>query len=514
MASGELNLTLESTDVEASDSNNDHGSELLISVTQSTPEIERKHLLAPVNQLQVPSQRHRSNSLREESPEEQQKFFSMITHGQRGRIEDQRCVLDPNRDPELLLKLLTQSARMDDQRVSLSSLPVLLNEDSNCNIDSSHFFHLVSTIQGSRMDDQRCFLPQLQGPEAQLCPKNERLVPALGLTRSASFSTNSDINRPSNKEKQRCMLNLNPQGLSPQLGLSVAPQDAENLFSLLANFQGKRLDDQRMFLPSLPGIENGGTTSTLTPADMDARYLCYLVSRLQGSRIDDQRCSAPQITKNLSTPLTDRKNLRTGGSDEHPQGSALFNMHQHGQDLSTPEQEHFYEMIRHAQSARMEEQRCHLQPCQSTGATPVHNGGPLKNELMGSKAIAFVNSEYCSQTKPQDDQHSPLPEMSGQSEVKENARNPMACFPVSPPYIIVNEGTPATSRKSYSRSSSQPQIADTDSSSNLALPKSASFTLDTESGTSQTSQAQMTLKVTLSVTPQPVSTTTEYECWI
>ncbi|MEQ2289006.1 hypothetical protein AMECASPLE_028768 [Ameca splendens] len=135
--------------MEASDSNNDHGSETLVCVAQSMPDIERRQLLAPENQLQVPSQRHRSSSLREESPEEQLKFFSMITHGQRGRIEDQRCNLDPSRDPDLLLKLLTQSGRLDDQRVSFSSLPVLKNKDGDSYGDSSYFFNLVSKVQVS-----------------------------------------------------------------------------------------------------------------------------------------------------------------------------------------------------------------------------------------------------------------------------------------------------------------------------------------------------------------------------
>lgn len=50
----------------------------------------------------------------------------------------------------------------------------------------------------------------------------------------------------------------------------------------------------------------------------------------------------------------------------------------------------------------------------------------------------------------------------------------------SPPHITVAESAPTTSRKDCSRPTSQPQMAYAESGSPRALPKSASFTPETE----------------------------------
>lgn len=54
--------------------------------------------------------------------------------------------------------------------------------------------------------------------------------------------------------------------------------DIEKFFSLIANSQAQRLDDQRVSLASLPGITNENATFT---AAGDSSYLCYMVSKVQ-----------------------------------------------------------------------------------------------------------------------------------------------------------------------------------------------------------------------------------------
>lgn len=104
-----------------------HGSAPHISVTESTPERNRRLLSVPANHLQVPTQQQHSSSIevpmcswhikyltsllpwwwvwsmsafliqQEGSLEQQETFMNLINHGQRGRMDDQRCSLDPSR---------------------------------------------------------------------------------------------------------------------------------------------------------------------------------------------------------------------------------------------------------------------------------------------------------------------------------------------------------------------------------------------------------------------------------
>ena len=67
--------------------------------------------------------------------------------------------------------------------------------------------------------------------------------------------------------------------------------ESEKFFSLLANSAGHRLDDQRVALRTLPGIQNGGTTSATGGKD----DLCYMVTKVQVSPI----CNSVNLTQRL-----------------------------------------------------------------------------------------------------------------------------------------------------------------------------------------------------------------------
>ncbi|XP_035035710.1 uncharacterized protein LOC118122894 isoform X2 [Hippoglossus stenolepis] len=525
-----------------------------ISVTESTPDGNRK-LPSPVNQLDVPPQRDRSNTIKSESPDDQAKFMNMISHGQRGRMDDQRCCLDPSKsapctpkntdrklassgntgpDSDMFFNLLanTQSHRLDDQRVSLQPLPGLQKEKTTSPAagDSSYLCYMVSKVQGSRMEDQRCSLPQIVKPEKKSSPNKDMSSSGSGPPRSASFSPGSDVERPKSKDKasqkqdltgteqddlfnlmshfqrgkmdeQRCVLNASPRATpkhKPSQSTVPTGPDSEKFFSLLANSQGRRLDDQRVSLLSLPGIQNGGSTSTSSAAERDASHLCYMVSKHQGSRMDEQRCSAPQILHNPGTQATqhkDRPNSDT--SDKTLQRSTSLSRAKPAQDqqqAGPAEQDKFLNMISHAQGGRMDEQRCSLQPSRSTPATPTHNGSSLNNGPTGAEADAFFKILTSSQGRRLDDQRVALPRLPGISGNSERKESTKAC----PPLITVAESTPTTPRKSCSRPTTQPQMVNAAS----GLPRSASFTPETEYQKNLNSPAQVTVRVSMSFTPQ------------
>ncbi|KAK5913907.1 hypothetical protein CgunFtcFv8_008391 [Champsocephalus gunnari] len=541
----ELGMSLPGFNLQALINNNHHGSAPQISLTESTPNLNRKILFTPDNQLQVNCQRERSASIKEQTPDEQQKFINMISGAQRGRMDDQSCSFDPSKsapctpkhrvqqpaasaDPEMLLSLLvnTQSRQLDDQPVFLPSLPGLQNKEapSTAGGDSSYLCFMVSKVQGSRMDEQRCSLPKILPTETRCSTNKNTLGTGSGPTRSASFSPGSEIEQQKNKaltpceqnylcslmgnsqrgrmDEQRCVLNATPKSTPDRnASQSTVPKDPnlENLFSLLSNSQGRRLDDQRASLPSL-GIQNGGTISTSTASERDASHLCYMVSKAQGSRMDGQRCSAPFL--NIGTPSTQKIN--------NPKRSLSFSRFEHQKEASPSEQKQFLKMMSHAQGGRMEEQRCSLEPSRSTHATPTHNGRALNRLPSGAKAGDFFEVITSSQSYRLDDQRVALPPLSEKSQNsgrKDNGSNPKD-GPTSPRIIVAE--SPTTSRKGFSKPTHQ--MAHAEYESPECLPKSASFTQETAYQKKLHSPGQVTVSVSMSFTPELVHNNMDQPC--
>uniref|UniRef100_A0A8C5BZU9 Purkinje cell protein 2 n=1 Tax=Gadus morhua TaxID=8049 RepID=A0A8C5BZU9_GADMO len=85
---------------------------------------------------------------------DQDKFLRMMSHASHGRMEEQRCVLNPSKRPdsERFFSLLsnTQGRRLDDQRVTLPSLPGIRNGGTTSSAEatgSSQMLYMVSKVQ-------------------------------------------------------------------------------------------------------------------------------------------------------------------------------------------------------------------------------------------------------------------------------------------------------------------------------------------------------------------------------
>ncbi|XP_030640531.1 G-protein-signaling modulator 1b [Chanos chanos] len=147
---------------------------------------------------------------------------------------------------------------VDTDDITVQVPPPKLGRDPS---DEDCFFDLLSKIQSSRMDDQRCHLDE----------------PANGENgRSAEESPLNDMLDPS---------------------LMASPQ-TEELFDLIASSQSRRLDDQRVSVSNLPGLRIthnnlGHLCGDTDPQEPSDDFFNMLI-KCQSSRIDDQRCSPPE----------------------------------------------------------------------------------------------------------------------------------------------------------------------------------------------------------------------------
>ncbi|CAL1588130.1 unnamed protein product [Knipowitschia caucasica] len=249
-------------------------------------------------------------------------------------------------------------------------LPVINYQDPHLNNDGSapqisvtalsqdedKLVDMIQQGQRGRMEDQRC----------QFTP-----------SKSAPTTPRTDQRKP-----------------LPNLGM-----ETESFLSVLASSQSRRLDDQRVFLPSLPGLANKKEESN-SNSNPESNYLCYMVSKVQGSRMDDQRCSLPQITT-----------LSPNGSDRARSASCtnadIYSPGKSPQDTNPAEEDGFYKMISQAQHRRMDDQRCELKP------TPKPSRKQSMPEPLPNNSDGFFNQLAASQSRRLDDQRVSLPSLPG-----------------------------------------------------------------------------------------------------
>lgn len=149
---------------------------------------------------------------------------------------------------------------------------VILIQQGESVDQQERFMDLISNGQRGRMDDQRCSLDPSRS--APCTPSNSRKVDA-------------------NSAGEICLCSFLSLGFSFWFHeilnllfyfsrLLIYFQDSDKFFSLLANTQSRRLDDQRVSLPSLPGLQKEQEKST---SGTDSSYLCYMVSKVQVSSV-------------------------------------------------------------------------------------------------------------------------------------------------------------------------------------------------------------------------------------
>lgn len=145
------------------------------------------------------------------------------------------------------------------------------------------------------------------------------------------------------------------------LGESATTPD--DLLDLIAGMQSKRMDEQRVELPHLPGLQKPRGLQRLSDAAAvaapDDTFLEMLM-RCQGSRLEDQRSALPVDEPDL---------------DDETQSSEPSRPTNRG---PTVPDEDFFSLIMRLQSGRMEDQRASVpslprlnsNPGTSTGALP------------------------------------------------------------------------------------------------------------------------------------------------
>ncbi|XP_023246384.1 G-protein-signaling modulator 2 [Copidosoma floridanum] len=178
------------------------------------------------------------------------------------------------------------------------------------------FFELLSRFQSPRMDDQRCDLRSGTNPKS----KN----------------------------------NNNNNGSRDLLKQSKKDKDEEELMQLIMGMQSKRMDEQRVPLPDLPGLtsrrqkttDNAESDNTELQKQqiVDEDSFLEMLARCQSSRLEDQRSPLPATCPNVLKDVDEQESQKNDNDDVGSAGATV------------PEED-LFALIQRLQSGRMEEQR-------------------------------------------------------------------------------------------------------------------------------------------------------------
>ncbi|XP_071444634.1 G-protein-signaling modulator 2 isoform X2 [Hetaerina americana] len=294
--------------------------------------------------------------------------------------------------------------------------------------DEESFFELLSRFQSKRMDDQRCSLNVAENNKennvhlaqtSNLVKNNFALSNNNNVTNLAGGNLGADkVTVLNNSTAHKSALNnangnnkapvitsndLSSVGVGNNGGGEAAGRLQDDLLDLIAGMQSKRMDEQRVALPHLPGLHppraqanntsssvvhshpalqhltsnntlacNPSDVSTTAPPD-DSFF--EMLMRCQSTRLEDQRSTLPANGEEASPPLP--------APSRGP----------------TVPDEDFFSLIMRLQSGRMEDQRAAVPPLHSNSVQqgPSSSTGGRRGEDSRFKVLPSSSNQQSSQ---------------------------------------------------------------------------------------------------------------------
>ncbi|XP_063073778.1 uncharacterized protein LOC134464230 [Engraulis encrasicolus] len=422
-------------------------------------------------------------------------LFSIMSHSQRGRMDEQSCY-------------------MDDTYDSPSGTPSAERRAEECEWRGP--FTLVPGPKGFKMDKKHFTIPQvvltpespnphrraISRPASPTEEYDEGDLAGAGVPHSVTFPAGvADRDRvapqqvkpePSPEEEerlfsmvsnfqrgrmdeQRCALQRpNRSSPGPVRAPAPAPADpnanrpapnSDEFFQMVANSQSRRLDDQRVYLRSMPGISPPSCCSqrngkAVTPAEADPAK-CPGKGDEHGVAAGMMMMLGAQSRRAHSRPAS--PTLGRPEDCNPPKRSSSFNAFSKDQnvnlsaqdgEMAVADQEKFVSIMKHSQRGRMDDQSCSMQFINRRSADTNKDDPEHIIDLMAK-----------SQSRRLDDQRATMP-ISPKVGKKDSSPSP------STSHSCLGSRSPVPLRRAHSRPTTP---TPPDASGARAAPRSATY---------------------------------------